>query len=210
MSASQSDRGRKTLILTVLFLVLLLGAYGYGRWQGAQSVGGRDQSAAISAGADAGTARVRSDLVRLEGETRLLGRQVRLLQARRRLHLALMALDARNFGIARGHLNAVGTDLEALPPDPAAGDGESLSRLARELSSAQLTAGDNLSTHRQRILAWVHELEKQLPALADGSLTPEADVSGSATSPDEPVGMEPRETPSKSTEVQPAAPGSGP
>jgi hypothetical protein len=152
--AEQGRRGAKWyLILAGLMVLLIAGAYGAGRWQEAQGVElARRETAAAHRSAAAAAAQIAALL-----------NQVRMLQARRQLHLALLSLDERNFGTARDHLVTAGRDLSAVQAPPPGSNLAVLSRLAQELQSARLTVTENLAQQRQRILAWVHALDAQFP-----------------------------------------------
>lgn len=169
MASNRGGRARKPLIFTIIALLLLLGAYGLGRRHGGEVARRQPEPAGVSPGLREIVARaargeqIEAELAAIEGRVQALEAQVRLLQARRRLHLALLSLDEQNFGLARDHLNAAGKELAAVQPPPAGSDPGVLSRLAEELSSAQLAAGEEISAQRQQILDWVRRLDTQIP-----------------------------------------------
>jgi hypothetical protein len=84
--------------------------------------------------------------------------KVAKLEARRRLHLAIVAVDDRNFGIAQRELEEAAKALAA--SHPAAGS--EIEKLKTQLSSAKLVATEDLGVQRLRILAWANALDKQL------------------------------------------------
>jgi len=121
-----------TLIKLGIFLVLLGGAYGFGRYQSAQTTSVLEQ-------------------VRLQAQQ---------LEARRQLHLALMALEDRNFGTAQKTLSLAGTMLAKGEPS------EELAKLAEEITNYKFMAGEDISTDRQKLIAWTLRFDELLkPAL---------------------------------------------
>ena len=96
-------------------------------------------------------------------ETGLQGerRSVLQLEARRRLHLVLLAMDQRNFGIAEKHLEAAGK-LLTKPEAQLSGD---LEKLAEVIAGAKLVAQEDLSDQRKKILGWVERFDKAAPPL---------------------------------------------
>ena len=81
---------------------------------------------------------------------------IRQLEARRQLHLTLMALDERNFGIAQNHLNAAAILLGN------AGGGE-MEALAQQIKGTNLVAAADFADQRQQILDFVRRLDAAIP-----------------------------------------------
>ncbi len=81
------------------------------------------------------------------------------LEARRRLHLALLAMDQRNFGIADQHMRAAAKLLGE--SQPAAGS--DLSKLQQKVQSFKLVATEDLAGQRQKILDMVHSFDELVP-----------------------------------------------
>jgi hypothetical protein len=139
-------RAKGLLIGIGIGLLVTLGAYGFGRFQGLratnqaeQRVGAAEQKAA---GLETALASKQADLLRFE--------------ARRKLHLASIALDDRNFGIAQQHVAAAG---RLLTKSGTAGG------LAMELSNAKLVVTEDVGVQRGRVLAWARKLDAALPAI---------------------------------------------
>jgi len=123
---------KRTLIKLGILLVLLGGAYGFGRYQSVQANSVLEQ-------------------VRLQAQP---------LEARRQLHLALMALEDRNFGTAQKTLSLAGTMLAK------GGPSEELAKLAEEIANYKFMAGEDISTDRQKLMAWTLRFDELLkPAL---------------------------------------------
>ena len=91
--------------------------------------------------------------------------QKRLLlryEARRRLHLVLIALEAQNFGIAKEHQAAAARLLLQSQPEH---DSE-LFKLQAAMTKYQLVAREDLSKERQIVFEWVKRLDQTLSASA--------------------------------------------
>jgi hypothetical protein len=145
---SPSKAGR---VLTYITLVVagLGGAYAGGRIQGCSEVreaegrvGEREQE----------TKSAKSDL-----ETERA--KVLRLEARRHLHLTLVGMEERNFGIAQEHLKQAGQLLEASTPE---GD---LKTLASEVTAFKLTASEDQSKERETVFGFVKKLDQLMPPL---------------------------------------------
>jgi hypothetical protein len=143
-------------VLTVLGLLLAaLGvAYVAGRLHTASKI---DQADARAVAALDERDRVRKD-VAVEHAA------IQRLEARRRLHLALIAVEARNFGIAQGHLDAAA----ALLAQGSAGAPAGFERLQSDLRATRLVATEDLGVQRQRILDWVRRFDELAPPAAPG------------------------------------------
>jgi len=143
-------------LLTVLGLLLLaLGvAYTAGRLHTASKI---DQADDRARAALEERDRTRKDLATERAA-------IQRLEARRRLHLALTAVDARNFGIAQGHLDAAA----ALLAQGGAGAAAGFEQLQRDIRTAHLVATEDLGIQRQRILDWTRRFDELAPPLAPG------------------------------------------
>jgi len=84
---------------------------------------------------------------------------VKQLEARRRLHMALLALDQRNFGIADQHMHAAAKLLGE--SQPAAGS--DLAKLQQKIQSFKLVATEDLAGQRQKILDMAHSFDDLVP-----------------------------------------------
>jgi hypothetical protein len=167
MDANRKSRTKRYLMMLAVFVLSVAGAYGYGRWQGAQAAAGAQaQAADYREDAAASAIAAEREMAQLRGRNEML-------QARRRLHLALMALDERNFGTARGHLVAASGNLSAVQDLPPGADTTALAHLAKELQSARLIATEDFAEQRNRISGWVRELDAQFPAEAAAAAAPD-------------------------------------
>jgi|SoiMethySBSTD1v2_1073268.scaffolds.fasta_scaffold23567_3 uncharacterized protein HemX len=130
----------------IVLAVMLAGvgiAYGYGRFQTSSKIEAAEQKA------------TQAEQARDAAEARALR-----LEARRRLHLALIQLEQRNFGIAEQHLTAAAALLGRGKPE-----GE-LEQLRANLAGAQLKASDDIAAQRAKIGAWVARFDELSPPAA--------------------------------------------
>jgi hypothetical protein len=185
----QSSGAGRYLILLGILVIAVLAAYGLGGWQ--------ERRAALSVHQS-----FTSDVERLQMQVADLRGEVLTLEARRQLHIALMALDRRNFGTAQRYLVAAGKDLASIKRAPAGSDPAVLSRLAQELQSARLVATEDFGRHRDRILGWVNELDGQFPKELAETVPPTAEP-GANQPPAEATGR-------TGTAVEPSVPGEAP
>jgi len=142
---------KATAIGVGVALVCVGAAYGVGRFQGASKVEEADRraSAAASASASAATsARVAVDIER--------GKVARL-EGRRRLHLALIAIEERNFGIAEEQLKAARKELASAP-----GADPELTKISSELDGYKVVATDDTGDQRKKLLDWCKRLDATL------------------------------------------------
>lgn len=146
---AKAGAGKKALIGAGVGLALLAVTYGVGRYQGAQTAGAADERAKEAANE------------RAKSETSLSSERARVtqLEARRRVHLALIALDARNFGIAQEQLTNAGKLIQNSAP---AKDSE-LAKLGDELASSRLVATEDMGSQRSKLLAWTQRFDAALP-----------------------------------------------
>jgi len=133
----------KSLLIGAAFLVsTLAAAYGTGRLQTAHLV---RQAESRATEADRSARELRAKILRFD--------------ARRHVHLALLALDERNFGIAQSELARAGKLLKDSEP-PAGSD---LDKLATSLLNHRLVATEDLGTQHHKILKWVRVFDGALP-----------------------------------------------
>ena len=79
-------------------------------------------------------------------------------EARRRLHLVLIALEAQNFGIAKEHQAAAARLLLQSQPEQSS----ELFKLQGAMAKYQLVAREDLSSERAVVLEWVKRLDQLL------------------------------------------------
>lgn len=149
--AAKSSTLKKALIGAGVGLFTLLAAYGVGRMQGTQTAKQAEKRAEEAAAE------------RQQTKETLAGEQARVerLEARRRIHLALLALDDRNFGIAQEHVSAAAKLLEKSAPQA---DSE-LAKLATELSTEKLVATEDVGVQRRKLIGWARRLDEAMPPL---------------------------------------------
>jgi hypothetical protein len=138
--------GRLATLVAALVVAVGL-AYGAG-WLRASG-----RIAAADARARAASASASARLAELSEAAQRLAE----LEARRSMHLAEVALDARNFGTAETHLHAAGAVLRA--------DARSreLAELGGTLANVHLKATEDLGGERQRIVGWIKRFDEVVP-----------------------------------------------
>ena len=147
--AVETGTGRfKRAMIVVAVVAASVGiAYGAGRLQTASAISSAEERASQSAqGQSAAEAQLREVQGRLE--------------ARRRLHLALIQLEERNFGIAEQHLTAAAALLAKSKPD-----GE-LEQLRAAIAGARLKASDDVAAQRTKIAGWISRFDVLVPPAA--------------------------------------------
>ena len=138
-------------VALVLSLVSLLAAYAVGRAQGADRLARAEQ---------------RADAAEREHDVtgqslREAQRRIRGLEARRALHLSLLALDKRNFGIAQEQIVRASQLL--------LDEGGEWQGVGSELDGLKLQASDDLETQRKRLLELVANLDVALSRSPTGT-----------------------------------------
>jgi hypothetical protein len=153
-SAVQLGKGVKSrvarvAVLSFVALVLLGAAYAAGRLQ----------TASLVTDAEERVKQAQSSEQKSVEQRAVVQAEVTELEARRRLDLALHALDQRNFGTAQHHLGAAASLLESASGNK----GGKLSELARNVGAYKLIATDDLGPQRQRILDWIAAFDAARP-----------------------------------------------
>jgi hypothetical protein len=131
---------KRALILLGVVAAAVGIAYGAGRMQTASRIAAAEQQAS-----------------KAQQASETLEARVLRLEARRRLHLALIQLEERNFGSAEQHLKAAAVLLERSKPE-----GE-LEKLRALLAQARLKAGDDIAAQRAWIVSWATHLDTLMP-----------------------------------------------
>jgi hypothetical protein len=145
------DRLKRGLLYGAVGVAVVGAAYGVGRGQGAMQL----REAREGFEAQAAEHQREAEAAR---EQAVAARQVRAhLEARRRLHRAVLALDERNFGIAQAHLAAAAAMLEQ------SGKGAEARTLADELRAVRLLATEDLASQRQPLVKWALRLDEIEP-----------------------------------------------
>ena len=142
-----TGRFKRALIVLLVVAASVGIAYGAGRLQTSSAIDAAEQNASKAAEA------------RTAAEAKLLAVESRL-EARRRLHLALLQLEERNFGTAEQHLSAAAALLAKSKPE-----GE-LEQLRGELASARLKASDDVAAQRTKIAGWISRFDALVPPAA--------------------------------------------
>ena len=142
-------RFKTVAVGTAVALVLSLAAYVAGRVQTASRI------------EDALGRATAADKLREQTNVELAHERAKVsrLEARRRLHLALLALDDRNFGIAQGELSAAAALLARGPSE----SGSELEKLTRDIVAARLVATEDVAVQRQRLLDWARRFDRLVP-----------------------------------------------
>lgn len=148
-SATGLKQWQQILIWLGVIVVSSGVSYAVGRVQTAKQI----EVAEAKATSSEQQAQARSKDVKAEQAT------VQRLEARRRMHLMLLAIDERNFGIARQHQQAVARLLEASQPPPES----DLGKLTRDIAAFRLVATEDLGAPRATVLSWSRQFDKALP-----------------------------------------------
>lgn len=123
----KASRFKRALVQVAIVAVLLGIAYGAGRFHASEE----------------------------RGAVEKVQKRVHQLEARRQLHIALMALEDRNFGTAQKTLSQAGAELaQATPTDD--------TQFSEEVANYKFMAGEDISKERQNVLAMVVRLDKLL------------------------------------------------
>lgn len=145
--------GTKGIALGVVVALVGMGAaYGVGRLQGDARVRDADARAAAIASSSASAVSLANVGVDIERG------KVARLEARRRLHLVIIALDEKNFGIAQDHVTAARAHLVA-----AKGSDNEVAKLASDLEAMKIAPADDVSEPRQKILGWAKRIDELMP-----------------------------------------------
>jgi hypothetical protein len=143
-AAVEAGGGVKRALILLAVVAAATGiAYGAGRLQTASRIDAAEQQAQ------------QAQQARASLEARVLR-----LEARRRLHLALIQLEERNFGSAEEHLKAAAAQLGQSKPE-----GE-LEQLRAHLAQARLKASDDIAAQRVWIIAWATRFDALMPPAA--------------------------------------------
>ncbi len=142
MEKDKSGKAMRATILVVGTLIALAMAYGSGLGQG--------NRAARKARDARDAAEVKLSMARTEVSAR--DAILRQLEARRQMHLALLALDDRNFGIAQQHLSGAANLLST---------GANAS-LAGQIKAVSIVAAGDMGQQRQQILDFTRQLDSSL------------------------------------------------
>lgn len=166
----------RAAILIVGSLILLTMAYYSGKranWRTAYKAEDRERAVI----ADLAVARTDRDEAR---------QQIGHLEARRQLHLALLALDERNFGIAQRHLGEAGRLLSPADETRFSSNGGELARLGQQIAAANLVAAADMGQQRAQLLDFVRRFDVLVPPPlpAPNAATPAPE----AAAPTEPMG----------------------
>lgn len=143
----RASRLKKIAIIAGGITVACLAAYVTGRMQTSGRIDDAEQAA--------GELRTEKDRLREQLDARQ--RDVFALEARRRLHLALLALDNRNFGIAQKQLR---TGAKLLQQGP---DTKALREIAEAMRTYDLTAVEDFGEHREHIVGWAARFDQAVP-----------------------------------------------
>ena len=147
----RASRAKRWLLVVASVLLLILAAY----------VAGRLQTAAKIEDAESRVERAQSGQQQQADETQSAQAVVMRLESRRRLHLALVAMEERNFGIAQQHLSAAGGLLAKAEPST---DSE-LGRLGAAIRKHKLVATEDVGAQRRKVLGWVRTFDELVPPL---------------------------------------------
>lgn len=137
---------KRIAVYAAVSLAALAAAYGVGRYQTSGAIDAAEQKTAE-------VAQARSATEQTLAEER---NAIKKLEARRHMHLSLLELDKRNFGIAQEHLDH-GARLLA---GHATGE---LETIRASLAATKLRATEDLETQRVKLLDLIRRFDAALP-----------------------------------------------
>jgi predicted negative regulator of RcsB-dependent stress response len=149
VARSKGSRLKRFFWTLLVFVLGVGGAYGAGYFQ-------------MQAKVDAATAQVsaaQNDLQAAQRKEAAERQQVTELEARRRIHLAIMEFDQNNFGTAEEHLRAAAAELDSVR---SAGD-TALAGLAASLRKVQLAPSLDLTAQHTALLDLAKAFDKARP-----------------------------------------------
>lgn len=141
-------KAKQIAILTLAAALVLSVAYAVGRLQTSKAIDAAESETAEAVNA---TKAVEQTLAS-ERNT------IKKLEARRQLHLALLALDKRNFGIAQEHVDVAARLLNG----HVSGD---LEAIRSSLSGFRLLATEDLEVQRAKVLDWAGRFDVAMPPI---------------------------------------------
>ena len=147
---SASGTGRRAgskMVGLVVALVLGVALYGAGWWQG------KTKPAAEAA-------EYKAQVDRLSGDSARAVNRGRLIEARLAILEAVMALDARNFGIAATHVQAAGASLGKVDAAALGVDAAVLASIRQEIATTDLTVAADLAPLRVALMNISERLRK--------------------------------------------------
>ena len=147
----QQSKAKRAVVLAAVVLLLILGAY----------VTGRLQTAAKIDDAESRADQAKDGQQQQASKAQSAEAVVLRLECRRRLHLALVAMDDRNFGIAQEHLSEAGA---LLGKAEAPADSE-IGKLGAAIRGHQLVATEDVGAQRSKVLGWVRTFDEAVPPL---------------------------------------------
>lgn len=145
--APSGSRAKRALAAVGAAVVALGAAYGTGRYQGHQKTQAAEQKQAET--------EKQKGVVTGEFDAQR-DRAIRL-EARRRLSMALSAVDEKNFGIAHEHLNKAAILLQRAKGISA------LDALAADLKTTNLAPGAQPNQSRDKVTALIRRFDEALP-----------------------------------------------
>jgi hypothetical protein len=148
-SSAKPSKVNVVVIGGLVALVAVAIAYGVGRMQMTPKINSAETAASSAA------AGVRSAQAQVTAEHA----KVLELEARRRLDLALLALDDRNFGIAQSDLKAAA---RLLGDAHAAPDGD-LGKLKAQIEKVNVTVTQDLSAQRGQLVSLIQRFDQIVP-----------------------------------------------
>lgn len=126
---------------------------------GASYLAGRLQTAGKIKEANTQTASAEEKASAHVSELKKQHQRLQRLEARRQLHLMLLSLDSRNFGIAKQHQQRAARLLQMSEPEA----GSEFAKLQTDVETFRLVATEDLAQQRGTVLEWVKRFDKIAP-----------------------------------------------
>lgn len=147
--APPRSRFRKFAWIAGALLVALAGAYAGGRLQSQARIDELNQNLVTA----------QAQLSELRGKESLQLQQLGELEARRQIHLGILAFDKNNFGIAGDHLKQAASLLES----PASQPDDALRALASALRTLELSPSVDIASQRAALVQLASKFDALRP-----------------------------------------------
>jgi len=131
---------------------------------GASYLTGRLQTSSLIDDAEKQVAAAEQEVTKRDADVSQANHLLLRYEARRQLHLVLIALEERTFGIAKEHQTTAAALLQESEPTV----GSELAKLYEAMQKYQLVAREDLSAERAVVQGWVKRLDQELK-LPDGA-----------------------------------------
>ena len=147
---------KKWAILGAIALLVALGLYGFGRYQGNAELNTQrtEYEGKLKSSQD--------ELAKAQAQVLAAQNRAYLMEARAALYRSATDLDSRNFGTANSHLQEASAALGKV--DQSGSDGAQLQALQRSISTKNINVAINLGSQRAQVIEFAKQLNALIPA----------------------------------------------